>query len=53
MAVRSVREEAPAPLGVEVSRLWADLDGAKLARFHASVKIAYRQQLGKVRASAK
>ena len=49
-AVRSVREEAPAPLGVEVARLWADLDGAKLSRFHASVKGAYRQELGRARA---
>ncbi len=51
-AVRSVRSEVPRPIGVEVARLWADLDGAKLTRFHASVKIAYRQDIGEVRARA-
>ena len=49
-AVRSVREEAPDPLGVEVARHGADLDGARLSRFHASVKVAYRQELGRARA---
>ena len=33
------------PVGVEVSRLWADWDIGKLSRFHATVKIAYRQAL--------
>jgi flavin-binding protein dodecin len=31
------------PLGVEVGRLWAELDGQKLSRYHAAVKVAYRQ----------
>jgi len=31
------------PLGVEVGRLWAEVDGTKLSRFHASVKVAYRE----------
>jgi flavin-binding protein dodecin len=31
------------PLGVEVGRLWAELEGPRLARYHASVKVAYRQ----------
>lgn len=31
------------PVGVEVGRLWAEIDGARLSRYHASVKIAYRQ----------
>jgi flavin-binding protein dodecin len=31
------------PLGVEVGRLWAEVDGARLRRFHAQVKVAYRQ----------
>jgi flavin-binding protein dodecin len=31
------------PLGVEVGRLWAELDGQKLSRYHASVKVAYRE----------
>ena len=33
------------PMGVEVSRLWADWDHGKLDRFHATVKVAYRQAL--------
>ena len=31
------------PVGVEVGRLWAELDGPKLSRYHASVKVAYRE----------
>jgi len=30
-------------VGVEVARLWAELDGDRLSRYHASVKVAYRQ----------
>ena len=33
------------PMGVEVSRLWADWERGKLSRFHATVKVAYRQVL--------
>ena len=33
------------PMGVEVSRLWADWERGKLSRFHATVKVAYRQAL--------
>jgi flavin-binding protein dodecin len=33
------------PVGVEVSRLWADWDKGKLSRFHATVRVAYRQAL--------
>jgi flavin-binding protein dodecin len=33
------------PVGVEVSRLWADWDGGRLSRFHATAKVAYRQAL--------
>ena len=33
------------PVGVEVSRLWADWESGKLSRFHATVKVAYRQAL--------
>jgi flavin-binding protein dodecin len=32
-------------IGVEVSRLWAEWDGRKLSRYHATVKVAYRQAL--------
>ena len=32
-------------IGVEVVRLWADWDGRKLSRYHATVKVAYRQAL--------
>ena len=31
------------PVGVEVGRLWAELDGTKLSRYHAAVKVAYRE----------
>jgi flavin-binding protein dodecin len=31
------------PLGVEVGRFWAELDGQKLSRYHAAVKVAYRE----------
>ncbi|HEV8470118.1 MAG TPA: dodecin domain-containing protein [Candidatus Limnocylindria bacterium] len=34
------------PLGVEVGRLWAELEGSRLSRYHASVKVAYRQSQG-------
>ena len=40
-AVRSAKVKDP--LGVEVGRLWAELEGPRLARYHASVKVAYRQ----------
>jgi len=40
------------PMGVEVSRLWADWERGKLSRFHATVKVAYRQAL-KAPSSAK
>ena len=33
------------PIGVEVQRLWAEWDRGKLSRFHATVKVAYRQAL--------
>jgi flavin-binding protein dodecin len=31
------------PVGVEVGRLWAELEGSRLSRYHASVKVAYQQ----------
>jgi hypothetical protein len=33
------------PIGLEVSRLWAEWERGKLSRFHATVKVAYRQSL--------
>jgi flavin-binding protein dodecin len=33
------------PLGVEVSRMWAEWRGGKLSRYHVTVKVAYRQAL--------
>ncbi len=42
-AVRS--SEVDDPIGVEVSRMWAEWDGRRLSRYHASVKVAYRQTL--------
>lgn len=47
-AVRSAKEEAPGAIAFEVARLWADLDAArKIRRYRASVKIAYRQEIGR------
>src|SRR5437870_7734849 len=40
-AVKAARVKTP--VGVEVGRLWAELDGPKLSRYHASVKVAYRE----------
>jgi flavin-binding protein dodecin len=38
--------DVSAPIGVEVGRLWAELDGGgRLRRYHAMVKVAYRQAL--------
>lgn len=44
-AVRSVRDEVADPLGVEVMRMWAELDGTKLRTYRVAVKVAYRQAL--------
>lgn len=45
-AVKSVRDEVPRPLGVEVARMWADLDGkGRISTYHVAVKVAYRQEL--------
>jgi flavin-binding protein dodecin len=40
-AVKAAKVKAP--VGVEVGRLWAEIDGPKLSRYHASVKVAYRE----------
>src|SRR2546426_9117361 len=49
-AVKAAKVKSP--VGVEVGRLWAELDGQKLSRYHASVKVAYREvQRPSVRAS--
>jgi flavin-binding protein dodecin len=37
--------DVKAPVGVEVSRLWAEVERGKLSRFHATVKVAYKQAL--------
>ena len=37
--------EAQDVVGAEVLRLWAEWDGKKLTRYHATVKVAYRQKL--------
>ncbi len=41
--------EVKQPIGVEVARLWAEWDGRRLSRYHATVKVAYRQALKLVR----
>jgi flavin-binding protein dodecin len=33
------------PLGVEVSRMWAEWGRGKFSRYHVTVKVAYRQTL--------
>jgi len=45
VAVAVRQSDVRSPVGVEVSRLWADWERGKLTRFHATVKVAYRQQL--------
>ena len=42
-AVKS--SDVKTPVGVEVVRLWAEWERGKLSRFHATVKVAYRQAL--------
>ncbi len=37
--------DVKSPIGVEVSRLWAEWDRGKMSRFHATVKVAYKQAL--------
>lgn len=37
--------DVKAPIGVEVSRLWAEWERGKMSRFHATVKVAYSQEL--------
>lgn len=37
------KAKVKSPIGVEVSRLWAELDDGQLSRYHAAVKVAYRQ----------
>jgi flavin-binding protein dodecin len=49
-AVKAAKVKAP--VGVEIGRLWAELDGPRLSRYHASVKVAYREvQRSPVRSS--
>jgi len=42
-AVRA--SDVKSPVAVEVSRLWAEVERGTLSRFHATVKVAYRQAL--------
>ena len=45
-AVAAVKStDAKDIVGVEMLRLWAEWDGRKLSRYHATVKVAYRQRL--------
>ena len=44
-AVRSVRKDVRAPIGVEISRQWADLDSGRVVTYRVAVRIAYRQEL--------
>ncbi len=40
-AVKAAKVKSP--VGVEVGRLWAELEGPRLSRYHAAVKVAYRE----------
>lgn len=44
-AVRSARTEVRAPIGVEISRQWADLEAGRVVMYRVAVRIAYRQTL--------
>lgn len=37
--------EVADPIGVEIVRMWAELKGRRLSRYHVTVKVAYRQKL--------
>src|SRR5260370_37222408 len=39
-AVKAAKVKSP--VGVEVGRLWAEVDGPRLSRYHAAVKVADR-----------
>lgn len=43
-AVRSIRREVPRPIGVEISRQWADLEAGRIIAYRVSVRVAYRQE---------
>ena len=45
VAAAVTASEVRDPIGVEISRMWAEWNGRKLSRYHVSVKIAYRQSL--------
>ncbi len=51
-ALRSASKEISRPVGVEVARLWADVDGGAIGTYRAAVKIAYRQTLVRPKRSA-
>ena len=44
-AVKSARAEVGDPVGVEITRQWADLSARGIANYHVSVKVAYRQAI--------
>jgi len=37
--------EVKDPIGVEISRMWAEWARGRLARYHVTVRVAYRQTL--------
>lgn len=44
-AVRGARKDVRAPIGVEITRQWADLEAGRIVRYRVAVRIAYRQEL--------
>ncbi len=45
VAVAVKASDVADPIGVEVTRMWAEWDGRKLSKYHVTVKVAYRQKL--------
>jgi flavin-binding protein dodecin len=52
-AVKAARAEVDAPIGVEITRQWADLSARGIASYHVNVKVAYRQPLAAPKREAK
>jgi flavin-binding protein dodecin len=44
-AIKEARADVTDPIAVEITRQWADLSARGITRYHASVKIAYRQPI--------
>jgi flavin-binding protein dodecin len=45
VAVAVKASEVKDPVGVEISRMWAEWARGRLSRYHVTVRVAYRQTL--------